>query len=72
MSIILEQIKKEKKRDLLKFHRQFLNRFLTTKLNLKHKVRNQILEYYDTKINEDNIEQHYNKHLTIFLNDLLT
>lgn len=68
----LNLIIKEKQRELLKSHKALLTRYLKNISKLNIHTRNQILHYYDTQITKDNIEEHYNKKLRIFLTDLLT
>jgi hypothetical protein len=67
----LKKIQNEKTRELLLIHRQLVNKYLKFK-NLKHQSRVKLLKYYDTQINQNNIEHHYNQKIPYFLNILLT
>ena len=68
----LQKIIKSKKRDLLNSHKTLLTNFLNNQTNLHFKTKTKILNYYDTQINQENIEQHYSLHIKHFLYKLLT
>lgn len=67
----LKKIQNEKTREILHIHRKLVNKYLKFK-NLKYKARTRLLDYYDSQINQGNIENYYNEKIPVFLNILLT
>jgi len=68
----IDTIIRAKKRELLKEHRNLIERYFIIKKDIKVSTIKRLLAYYDTKINTNNIEHHYPKPIQLFLTELLS
>lgn len=66
---ITNPVKTEK--ELVRFHKQLLTRFLKEETQLSFQKRVTILKLYDNRINENNIRYYFNAKIKIFLSFML-
>lgn len=59
-------------KELVRFHKQLLKKYLNDETNLEFRKRSIILELYDNSINDSNIRYYFNSKIKIFLAALLT
>ena len=59
-------------KELVRFHKQLITKYLNNETEADLKEKKLILAYYDHRINEDNIRYYFNCKLKIFLTALLT
>lgn len=67
----LQKIQNDKIREILKLHKTLIDNYLILK-NIGNSTRLKLLNYYDTQIDENNIEHYYNQKIPYFLNNLLS
>ena len=67
---ITNPVKSDK--ELVKFHRQLLSKYLKNETTLEFRKRVTILKVYDNRINENNIRYYFNAKIKIFLTFMLT
>lgn len=59
-------------KQLVKFHRNLINKYIKEHTNLEFRKRLIVLSLYDNRINHNNIRYYFNAKITIFLSALLT
>ena len=59
-------------KELVRFHKQLITKFITDHTKCDFRKKRLILSYYDHRINENNIRNYINAKLDIFLQALLT
>lgn len=59
-------------KQLVKFHRNLINKYIKDNTELEYHKRLIILALYDNRINDKNIRYYFNAKIVIFLNALIT